>query len=76
IIPAFVAGKFISDSIAVIIGKYAIENADSLLTNAISWQSGTALLLFLLLMFALLFIDWRTLIHQHKFHLKFNIWKY
>ncbi len=75
IIPAFVAGKFISDSIAVIIGKYAIENADSLLTNAISWQSGTALLLFLLVMFALLFIDWRTLIHQHKFHFKFNIWK-
>ncbi|MDP4115180.1 MAG: hypothetical protein Q8903_03555 [Bacteroidota bacterium] len=75
IIPAFITGKFTSDSIAVIIGKYTLENANSLFKNPISWQSGTALLLFLLLMFALLFTDWRTLIHQHKFHFKFNIWK-
>lgn len=75
IIPAFLAGKFTTDSIAVFMGKYAEENSNIFFTGTISLQSAAALLLFLSLMFSLLFINWRTLIHEHKIQLKFNIWK-
>ena len=75
IIPAFIVGKFTTDSIALMMGKYAVENTDSFLMSTISWQSGVTLLLFFLLMLSLLFIDWRALILHNKFQLKFNIWK-
>jgi membrane protein DedA with SNARE-associated domain len=75
IIPAFFAGKFTSDSIAVFMGKYAAENTDSLLKGVFSWQSLTGLLAGLLLIFALVFIDWRSLLQQKRLRLKFNIWK-
>src|ERR1041385_27034 len=66
IIPAFFIGKFTSDSIAVNLGNYANENAETLLDNALSWKSILSLALGLLLLFALLFIDWRTLIQKHN----------
>ena len=75
IIPAFLAGKFTSDSLAVFMGKYAAENTDSLLRGMLSLKSVTGLLLGLTLIFALLFIDWRSLIQEKKLRLKFNIWK-
>jgi len=75
ILPAFIAGKFTADSIAVFMGKYAVENTDIFFTGKISLESIAALLLFLLLMFFLLFINWRSLIHDHKIQFKFNIWR-
>ncbi len=75
IIPAFVAGKFISDSIAVFTGKYAAENTNNLLHGLLSWKSIVGLLAGLLLIFSLLFIDWRTLIQKKKLKLTFKIWK-
>jgi len=75
IIPAFTVGKFISDTIAVLMGKYATENAPSLLGGAISWQSISGLILGLLLIALLLFVDWRTWLQQGKFSLNFQIWK-
>ena len=75
IIPAFVIGKFSSDSAAVFMGKYATENVDSLLNGLLSWKSVMGLMIGLLLLFALLFVDWRSLIVEKKFKLKFDIWK-
>ncbi len=75
IIPAFFIGKFISDAITVHLGKYASEHAKSILEGALSWQSMTSLGVGLLLICALLFIDWRSLIQKNKFQLKFKIWK-
>lgn len=75
IIPAFFIGKFISDAITVHIGKYASEHAKSILEEALSWKSMTSLVVGLLLVCALLFIDWRSLIQKKKFQLKFKIWK-
>lgn len=75
IIPAFFIGKFTSDSIALSMGKFASENVNSLEKNIISWQSITGLIVSILLLCALLFIDWRTLIQQKKFLLKFKIFK-
>jgi len=75
VIPAFFIGKFISDTIAVHGGKYASENIQSIIHGALSWKSITSLVLGLLLLSALLFIDWRSLIQKKKFQLNFKIWK-
>ncbi|MEO7307993.1 MAG: hypothetical protein ABIR78_07690 [Ferruginibacter sp.] len=75
IIPAFFIGKFTSDSIAVHLGKYASENIQNLLKYLSSWKSITSIVFFLLLISALLFIDWRALIQKKKLQLKFNILK-
>ena len=75
IIPAFFVGKFISDSIALHIGKCASENVDDLLNDALSWKSIVGLLLGLVLICALLFIDWFSLIEKRKLKLNFKIWK-
>lgn len=75
IIPAFFLGKFISDAVAVNFGNYAVQNFDAVLHNLLSWKSITSIALGIVLLFALLFIDWRTLIQKKKFQLKFKIWK-
>lgn len=73
IIPAFFIGKFISDSITVHLGKYASEHAKNIMEEALSWKSIISLLAGMLLLCALLFIDWRSLIQKKKFQLKFKI---
>jgi len=75
IIPAFFVGKFTSDAITVHIGKYASDHAESMVEGALSWKSIASLVVGLILISALLFIDWRSLIQKGKFQLKFKIWK-
>jgi len=75
IIPAFFIGKFTSDTVAVLTGKFASENLDKLKSSLLSWESILGLTTSLLMLCAVLFIDWRTLIQQKKFTLKFKIFK-
>jgi membrane protein YqaA with SNARE-associated domain len=75
IIPAFTVGKFVSDSVAVFMGKYAAENTQTILHGLLSWKSILGVFLALLLLAALVFIDWRSLLREKKFRLRFNIWK-
>ena len=75
ILPAFFVGKFTSDSITVHLGKYASEHAGSVLQGALSWKSAASLAVGLLLLCALVFVDWRLLIQKKMFQLKFKIWK-
>ena len=75
IIPAFFVGKLTSDTVAVFMGKYAAENTENLLKGLVSWQSIVGLIVGLLLIFALLFIDWRSLLQHRKFKLRFMIWR-
>ncbi len=75
IIPAFFVGKLISDTIAVLLGKYAAENTQSLFQGMVNWKSITGLVAGVILLFALLFIDWRELLQHKKFKLRFNVWK-
>ena len=75
IIPAFFVGKFISDSIAVHLGKFASENFNDVVSEALSWRSIGSLALGILLICALLFIDWFSLLEKKKFKLNFNIWR-
>ena len=75
IIPTFFVGKLISDAVAVFMGKYAAENTENLLKGMINWKSMVGLIVGLLLIFALLFIDWRSLLQHKKFKLRFMIWR-
>lgn len=75
IIPAFFLGKFISDAIYVVAGLYATENTKSLLQGVVSWRSILGLVLGILLIFILLFIDWRLLLQKRRLKLDFNIWR-
>jgi len=75
IIPAFFIGKFTSDTLLVHLGKYGTENTEKILHSAVSWQSFSSLAIGLLLISALLFIDWRSLIQRKEFKLNFRIWK-
>ncbi|WP_309613114.1 hypothetical protein [Flavobacterium sp.] len=75
IIPAFFIGKFISDAIAVHFGKFASENVEDMIKATLSWKSIASLVLGLILICALLFIDWFMLLERKKFKLNFKIWK-
>jgi len=75
IIPAFFVGKFISDAIAVHLGKFASENVNDMISASLSWKSIGSMVLGVSLICALLFIDWFALLEKKKFVLNFKIWK-
>lgn len=75
IIPAFFVGKFISDAIVVNFGQLAYDYSNDILAGIISWKSMLSLSIGLIMISALLFIDWRTLIQKKKFEFNFKIWK-
>lgn len=74
-IPPFIIGKFISDAIAVFMGKYAAENMTGLMDGIVSWRSVSGLLLGILLLTIVLFVDWRSFLEKKQFKLNFRIWK-
>jgi len=74
IIPAFFVGKFTSDAITVHLGKYAAENVTSLMESAFSLKSVASMVFGLLLVCAVVFIDWRSLIQQKKLKINFKVW--
>jgi len=74
IIPAFFVGKFTSDAITVHLGKYAADNLTNVLDSVTSLNSIASFVLGLLLVCAVIFIDWRTLIQMKKFKLNFRVW--
>lgn len=75
IIPAFIIGKFTSDTLALLLGKYASENIEGIFENLLSWESIASLVLSLILLFCLFFIDWRHLIKTKKLVINYKIWK-
>lgn len=75
VIIAFFTGKFLSDALMVYAGKFAAENIDSLINGLLSWRTISGVVLGIILVFIILFIDWRTLLQKKKFRLSFNIWK-
>ncbi len=74
IIPAFFVGKFASDLAYVLLGDHALANTHDVVNDLFSLKSILTLLLGLAMIFALLFVDWVTLIHKKKLILEFNIW--
>lgn len=74
IIPSFFVGKFTSDAITVHLGKYAADKITNVLDSALSFNSIASFVFGLLLVCAVLFIDWRSLIQTKKFKLNFRVW--
>lgn len=76
VIPMFFVGKFTSDAITVHLGKYASENAESIIEGGFSWKSIISLIVGMFILCTILFIDWRSLIQKKKLLLNFRIWRY
>ena len=75
IMPAFFAGKFISDASMVITGSYVVNNIKSIENGLLSFKSLVGIALSLLLICLFLFIDWKKLLVEKKFRINFRIWK-
>jgi uncharacterized membrane protein YdjX (TVP38/TMEM64 family) len=75
IIPGFFFGKFISDLVYVFLGDYALANSHDVVEDLFSLKSILSLVLGLAMVFALLFVDWSTLLQQKKLAFKFGIWQ-
>jgi len=75
IIPAFFAGKFISDMVMVLTGEYVAKNASVILQGWFTWNSLLAIIPGIIVLVVPLFIDWRVLMERKKFQLNFRIWK-
>lgn len=75
IFPGFILGKLVSDAAAVWMAKGALSSTDDLVDGMVSAKSIAGLIVGLLLLFALFFFDWRTLLQRHRLRVKFNVWK-
>lgn len=75
VIPAFFIGKFISDMMMVYAGKYAAENAIDIAHGFLSWKTICGAVIGIVLICAIFFIDWRTLLVKKRLKLNFSIWK-
>ena len=75
IIPAFLIGKFTSDSFVLHASKYASENAHNIMQNVLSLKSVASLLFCLFFIFCIFFVDWRLLIQKKILVWKFKILK-
>jgi len=56
IIPGFLIGKFISDTLAIHAGKFASENVQSIVQNALSWKAVSSFVFCLFLIFCVYFL--------------------
>lgn len=75
ILPPFFVGKFISDGIMLISGRYAIHQAVNSVSGVFSWQGLTTLTAGILVIGLFLFLNWRLLIEERKLRLNFHIWR-
>ena len=75
ILPAFLIGKFISDAVMVFSAKNAIRNFRDILKGQRSPKSMIFAGLGLLLITAVLFIDWRELLQRKRVKFRFDIWR-
>ena len=75
LIPPFFLGKLASDTAMLFMGKYSYNNAQAIAHGMLSWQSLLGVFIGVLLLAALLFVDWRTALEKHQLRFKLKIWK-
>jgi membrane protein YqaA with SNARE-associated domain len=73
ILPPFFIGKMISYGTLIWLGDYATK--DGFLDGSLSLKNIILGVLGLLILGALLFVDWKTLLLKKKLKLRFKIWK-
>jgi uncharacterized membrane protein YdjX (TVP38/TMEM64 family) len=75
VIPAFFIGKVSSDAAAVFAGDFAANSAEDLVAHALSWQSIAGLVVAVLMLLALVVVNWRLLLMHGKLQLRFNVFR-
>jgi membrane protein DedA with SNARE-associated domain len=75
LIPPFLAGKFISDAVMVMAGRYAAGGLIHPLDGALGWRSLLTGGIALLITAAFLFLDWHALLAKHTLKFNFSVWK-
>lgn len=75
LLPAFFIGKFSSDAVMVYTGKYAAHASMNIWRTGLDWKSGLSAFAGLIVLGAVLFIDWRALLEHKKLRLHFRIWE-
>jgi membrane protein DedA with SNARE-associated domain len=74
-VPAFFCGKFVSDAVMLVMGRYAVESFTNLVHGAFSWKGISTIVFSFVLIGGLLFLDGRALLQRKKFTFNFKIWK-
>jgi membrane protein YqaA with SNARE-associated domain len=75
ILPAFAVGKLISDAIMIVTGKYAAGDIREMFHGNIQPKTFVMLVVGIVLIGAVLFIDWQTLLERKKLMFSWRIWK-
>jgi len=75
VVPPFFCGKFVTDTIMLVMGRYVIESFTTMAHGAFSWKPISALVGGTVLVGVLLFLDGRALLQEKKFTFNFKIWK-
>jgi membrane protein YqaA with SNARE-associated domain len=75
ILVAFFIGKFISDAVMILAGKNAVTGIKDLFKGQADPKSVVFLALGLLMVAALLFVDWRELLQRKRLRLDFHVLK-
>jgi membrane protein DedA with SNARE-associated domain len=75
VLPSFFIGKLIIDAVMLLTGNYAVKNAAAFSDGILSWKSMSGTIIGVVVVLIFLFIDWRMLLQEKKFRLKFDIWR-
>ncbi|MGA2140042.1 MAG: hypothetical protein ABSH14_14385 [Verrucomicrobiia bacterium] len=74
-VPPFFCGKFLSDAVMLVMGRYAVESFANLMHGAFSWKGIATIVFSFVAVGGLLFLDGRALLQKKKFTFNFKIWK-
>ena len=75
VLPPFAVGKFISDGIMIVTGKYAAGDIREMFHGNISPKTIIMLVLGLVTVSAVLFVDWQAFFEKKKLKFRWRIWK-
>jgi membrane protein YqaA with SNARE-associated domain len=74
-LPPFFVGKFASDALMIMTGKYLASNSGNFLQSLLTPKTLITLLLGLVVLGAVLFVDWFALLKDKKLKFRFKILK-
>ena len=75
VLPPFFLGNLIGDGILLLSGNAAVGSVNELFTGSWSLKDITIMAFGLIVVLALLFVDWRTLLQKKKLKWEWTFWK-
>jgi len=75
ILPPFVCGKLVSDAVILFTGRFAVNDVTDMLNGTFSWRGFLAGVFGVVVVAALFFVHWRSLLNHGKLEFTFRIWK-